>query len=1290
MEPEVPVGGVRVVWQMPPDLTEAVGLGGQMGRRFAEFDWEAHPLGPPSDWPVELRSMVAVALTSRFPIVLWLGRQDLYLVYNDAYIPVLGDKHPAALGRPGRQVWWDIWEPIGPMLSGVINSGEATWSDDLMLALVTEGWAQERYFTFSYSPIILASGQVYGVFCAVTETTERVLGERRLHVLNAVAGAVMETRTVGEAVDAMIGACGSDHPDLPFIAVYLAGGDERPSLRAAGPRVEGLVPQDISALEATNGDDETRGSHRIVELSQAAPALAAAYREHAPTRALLMPIGEAGPDQTSGRLMVGLNPRRRVDGQYRGFLRLLADQMSAALAAADSYRQQQRRADTLAELDRAKTAFLTNVSHEFRTPLTLLLGPLEDAIAAAGADVAQWERLTMARRNGQRLLRLVNSLLEFSRIEAGRAVLAPRPVDLGAVTAQVASSFAGLCERAGIALVLECESVTAGVDLEMWETIVLNLLSNAVKFTYHGSITVRVEPIASGGGRLSVVDTGTGIAAEDLGRLFERFYRASNAHGRSVEGSGIGLSLVRSLVELHDGTVGVESEPEGGTTVTVELPESRDPATTMAEPAGNPDNPYVAEAEQWLEKPMAAKASRDADRKLVLIADDNADMREHLNRILSQRWNTVVVRDGRAALDAVRRHRPDLVVTDVMMPLLDGFGFVQALRQDPNLAATPVLMLSARAGAEAAGDGFAAGADDYLAKPFTSTELLQRAEARLSVDARQKARLIQQQAKARHETAAADLATAITAAESIDAILDALLSGPATATGAAIGVPDPDGSHLVMHYAGDVKPELRARYHRIALDAPVPTAIVAATGEPMVISDTSELDPRFEQFVHDAALEIRSSVTHPLRDSGGTVIGAVALLWPEPQAFDEATLALFTQAATVTGHVLARITAAAWEHRIATGFQDHLLDLDRGSTAAVIAAVYQPAAETMRVGGDWYLATPLGPGSIAVCVGDVVGHGLPAATVMGKLRAAVAATALSAPEPAHVLSTVQRYAATVSGARCASLAYATIDTANGTIDYVCAGHPYPVVVTPDGRARLLDKGRMPSLAAFSSVRDRTPGHDDLPPGSLLILYTDGLVERRGQSLDEGFARLVAAAADCATLPVDTVCSTLLRRLAPSGGYTDDVVILALRPAAVTDTGFVTSLAAAATELAPLRHRLSRWLDQMSLDTNTFHDILIATGEAVVNAIEHGSGLDSAKTISLEAFATPSGITVSVTDTGQWRGDTAASRRSRQRGRGLTLMHGMADQVDTIRSPQGTTVTLHFRRAPAKVPATAGA
>ncbi len=599
-------------------------------------------------------------------------------------------------------------------------------------------------------------------------------------------------------------------------------------------------------------------------------------------------------------------------------------------------------------------------------------------------------------------------------------------------------------------------------------------------------------------------------------------------------------------------------------------------------------------------------------------------------------------------------------------------------------------MLSARAGTEAAGDGFAAGADDYLTKPFTTAELLHRAEGRLSADARQRAHQAEHDARIRQQAAMADMAAAITAAESIPAVLDALLAGPLSAPAVAIGVYDSDTGHVTAHYGGRVKPEVRARYHRFALDAPVPMAHVVATDQPMIVPDTRGLDARYEQLARDVTPGLQAWVIHPLHDDLGAVIGMLALLWPQPQAFDDAALDLFVRAAAITGQALARIASTAREHRIATGFQDHLLDLDRSSTDAVIAAVYQPAAEAMRVGGDWYLATRLGPGCVGVCVGDVVGHGLPAATVMGKLRAAVTATALSSPDPMHVLETVQRYAATMPGASCSTLAYATIDITGRTIDYVCAGHPYPVLVTSDGHSRVLDDGRMPPVAAFGSIGDRSAGHDEVAPGSLLVFYTDGLIERRGESLSDSFARLATVAAGCVSLPVDTVCATLLRQLAPPGGYTDDVVIVALRPAAVTATSFITVLPAAAREMAPLRQGLRDWTNGLHVTASTGQNILVAAGEAVVNAIEHGSGNDPSKTISVEAFATDVAITVSVTDTGQWHGDSAASRRTRQRGRGLTLMHGMADQVDTVRSPQGTTVTLQFRRTRAPVFALAGA
>ncbi len=1283
---------------LPADLAAAVALGGEMGHRFAEFDWAAHPLGPPDRWPAEFRAAVVTALTSRFPIVLWLGTQDLFLVYNDAYISALADKHPSALGRPGREVWWDIWEAISPMLAGVVATGRATWSDDLLLPMVVEGRLLDRYFTFTYGPMIGQGGEVSGIFCAVTETTERVISERRLHLLNSVAAAVVETRTIADAVNAAVAACAGQPADLPFVAVYVDESNDvaahQVTLCGATPSVLPLLPRTLTGLADWDAASRSRAKVRLIDgVAAAIPGIGEVLGSNCPEQALVLPLGEAA---TAGALVVGISPRCPLDTLYRGFCQLLADRLSSAFAQIVSYEQQRQRADALAELDRAKTAFLTNVSHEFRTPLTLLLGPLDDALSDAPLGSMLADRLSTAGRNARRLRRLVDSLLDFSRIEAGRVNAKLVCTAVGALTEHIASSFTELCRRAGLDLVLDCEPALADIDPGMWETIVLNLLSNAVKYTLRGSISVEVRA-ESTHCRISLQDTGVGIAGADLERLFERFYRADNTRGRSVEGTGIGLALVRGLVELQNGTVEIDSELDRGTTVTIRLPLSVATAAVDQSPSAVPDdsNPYVAEARQWLTPVSdrgAVPTAYDGPRRLVLIADDNADMRAHLDQVLSAHWETVLVADGESALAATKELRPDAIVTDVMMPGLDGFDLVAAIRADPALAATPVLMLSARAGAEAIDEGFAGGADDYLPKPFRSQELVDRVAARLSAVARERDRQ-------RHvaQLDLVDLDTALQATDSVAGMLDALIRnryGSADAAAVAIGVLDGE-HHVRFEYAGDLPAEVRDRYHVAALDSPLIGADVISSGEPMVVTDTFDLPARYQHAVRDTAASVRACIAHPLRDHTGRVIGAMLLLWPTPRQFDAAELDAFGRMAELTQSALDRVLVMAREHRIAVDFQEHLLDLDRGSTAAVVAAVYQPAGEAMRVGGDWYSVTPLDSARrIGISVGDVVGHGLPAAIVMSRLRAAVAASALTAGEPAAVLGALDRYAASVSGARCATVAYALVDvgapgapgvgTGGAAVSYSCAGHPYPLLIPSDGDPVFLESGRrLPVAVREDAEADHSAGATasaELSPASMIVLYTDGLIERAGETLDDGFARLKAAAADCAALPVESVCTELLRRMTPAAGYRDDVVVLALRPSHATERSFASVLPAAPAQVPVARGQLRGWLDRIDVDRRRKDDILLATSEAVTNAIEHGSHSEPRKTVSVEAFLHEETVAVTVSDTGRWVGDSSASQRSRRRGRGLTLIGGLTDRVDTVRSPRGTRVTLHFERA----------
>jgi signal transduction histidine kinase/FixJ family two-component response regulator len=1285
---------------LPAGLRAAAALGGEMGRRFLDFDWAGHPLGDPVGWPTALQSQVATALASRFPTVLWLG-EPLYLVYNDGYIPMLADKHPAALGRPGAEVWWDIWDVIDPMLASVMATGVATWSDDLMLMLVVEGRREERYFTFTYSPIFADDKQPAGVFCAVNETTERVLGERRLQMLNALAAALLDISSADAVLAAAIEVCAAHDADLPFAAVYRTDGPPGQGWpHRVTPGAAGLLPPSLAPLldGAVRGGD---GAWLVDRLPSRLPGLAERFGDRCPEQALVIEISDPGGAEPGAVLVLGLNCCRPLDEQYRGFCGLLADQVTAALAAARAYEDERRRAEALAELDAAKTAFLANVSHEFRTPLTLMLGPLEELIAAhADTGDAEAEQLEMIRRNGRRLARLVNSLLDFSRIEAGRAQPKLAVTDVGGLTAGVASSFADVCRLAGISLVTECEAAWARVDPEMWETIVLNLVSNAVKYTFTGSVTVRAGPARDGGIEMTVTDTGTGIAAEDLPHLFERFYRPQNAAGRSAEGSGIGLALVKSLVEMHDGSVVIDSAPGAGTTVTVRLPAAAvaapAPVSGAAAPSGGTSSgsadAYVDEAMQWAgeagSRPAGAgsrparagepAASRGNDRALVLVADDNADMRAHLARVLGARWNVIMAADGASALELARRHRPDLLVTDVMMPAMDGFGLVAAVRADPVLALLPVIMLSARAGVEAVGEGLAAGVGDYLVKPFAAADLVNRVAARLDAANRDRSR---GGLPDRREQALTRLGSALGEARSVDQALEALLAAPLCcleATGADVGIADEPRGLLRISCAGDMRPEATERYHLVELEAPVPIADVVRSGETRVITDTARLSPRYSQLAAHVAPGTGARIVHPLRDGDGTVIGAVGLSWPGPRSFTPAEVEITRRAAAMLARTMVRISAAEREHQIAVALQEHLLDLSTGTQATVTAAVYQPAVEALRVGGDWYTATSIGAGRTGVSAGDVSGHGLPAAAVMSQLRSALAAAVLADPEPAAVLGLLDRFARTTSGAMFATAAYAVIDTKRGTVDYSCAGHPYPLVIAPDGQVTYLYDGRRAPLGARSAAIEPAVGHAAFPVGSLLLLYTDGLIERRHEPIDVGLARLAEAAAACAALPAGAVCAALLEAMAGPDGYEDDVAMIAVRPCGTTASSHVDALPAAFTEMAPARRRLAGWLASLVPDPVQAGKILLCAGEALANAIEHGSDRDADRTVTIEAFAAAGQVSVTVSDSSsQWAKNTV-NNRSAGRGRGLTLIHGLADQVQITRTIRGTRVTVTFR------------
>jgi PAS domain S-box-containing protein len=765
---------------------------GEMGARMQALDWAQTPVGAVESWSQSLKSTVRTLLGSRYPMIL-LWEQELIQIYNDAYINLIGTKHPYALGRSIRETQAESWDVIGPMITEVMTTGIPNWVEDQMLAVNRSGYHEEAHFSLSYSAVEDDAGVIRGMLCVCSEVTQQVLGERRLRLQRDLSARAGERRSVDATCQDILAAIAEYPLDVPLALIYLRGADNQ-TLHLYGSvgvnRNEEIAPTTVLLTESTDRWSlaEVMAGHTtiVTGLDHDLTIPGGPWNENV-CQAIVLPIPSSNVAAPLGVLICGVSPNRALDESYQSFYELLAGQVSVSIRNAQAHEEERRRAEMLAEIDRAKTVFFSNVSHEFRTPLTLMLNPLEDALASlAGVgedgEVGEGssllscispptlslsslrEQLQLAQRNARRLLKLVNTLLDFSRIEAGRIQAVYEPTDLASLTTDLASVFRSAIEKAGLRLIVDCPPLPEPVyvDRQMWEKIVLNLLSNAFKFTLTGEIRVTLRSVEretvsrqeestqhtslllTPHIELTVQDTGTGIPTHELPHLFERFHRVAGAQGRSYEGSGIGLSLVQELAKLHGGTVSVSSVVEEGSTFVVRLPlgcahlpseqiqAARTPTLKTSSTVA-----YVEETLGWVversETPSMATMLPRRSSARILLADDNADMRHYLQRLLSEHYDVETVADGQAALESARTQLPDLVLTDVMMPRLDGFELLRQLRADPQTREIPILLLSARAGEEAAIEGLAAGADDYLVKPFSARELLARVVTNLEL-----------------------------------------------------------------------------------------------------------------------------------------------------------------------------------------------------------------------------------------------------------------------------------------------------------------------------------------------------------------------------------------------------------------------------------------------------------------------------------------------------------------------------------------------------------------------------
>ncbi|MCX4585968.1 SpoIIE family protein phosphatase [Streptomyces sp. NBC_01481] len=704
------------------------------------------------------------------------------------------------------------------------------------------------------------------------------------------------------------------------------------------------------------------------------------------------------------------------------------------------------------------------------------------------------------------------------------------PVDLAGATAELAGVFRSAFEAAGLTLEVDCPPLPKPVSLdrEMWEKIILNLLSNALKFTFTGGARVQVAVVGDRA-RLTVTDTGTGIPADELPRLFERFHRVRGARSRSHEGSDLGLVLVKDLVDAHGGTVGVDSRLGQGTTVTMDLPFAAahrpDPPAAGAgslgetrgeDGGGRPGRAaaYVDEALGWLAAdpvPAAATpaartpqapAPHDAlhglgphetdrpHRARLLVVDDNADMRAYLTQLLQPDYDVLLAADGRAALEMALAQPVELVLSDVMMPRMDGFELVRALRADPRTARLPIVLLTARVGEEESVQGRHAGADDYLAKPFSARQLLARVRTGLELSR------LREQVLTETRNQLAVLASLADAGLRLSATLD------------------PD---QILQTAGQIlRPDFADQISiHVTAAAPAP-----AQSPPAYIAGTPLL----------AREALATAATHAIN---GT---APAPATPHPPPAAVLALPLHAHDQTLGALVLVRRTdysavehkylenlahrlALAYdnatryhnERRVALTLQRALLPHHLPQVPGVrLATHYRASNRGAEVGGDWYDVIALPDGAVGLAIGDVMGHDVEAATVMGQLRSALHSLAMEGAGPARVLARLDTYLQSLATERFATCLYAVYNPHRHRLRYAASGHLPPLLVAAD--TAYLELPPALPLGLGSTPVDREVA---FPPGTSLLLYTDGLVENRALSLDDCLAALPQT---CGALP----------------------------------------------------------------------------------------------------------------------------------------------------------------------------
>jgi PAS domain S-box-containing protein len=1227
---------------------ETLAACGPVGRDLLDVDWDATPLGDPSTWPLALGNALQLMLKSKFSM--WMAWGDeLTFFCNDAYRrDTLGAKYPWALGKPAREVWSEIWSEIGPRIESVIATGEATWEEALRLFLKRSGYVEETYHTFSYSPVTDDDGVIRGMLCVVAEVTDEIVNQRRMGTLRHLGIRVATADSVVDAVRAGCAHLALNNESLPWVAVYLFDEHGEAVLTGtagiepghiAAPRR--LVPGDPRAIWPA--DRLLAGEEVVVDkIDELIPGLPTGAWQMPPEKAVIVPIPRPLSPAPYGFLVFGANRHRPVDKTFYEFSELIAAHFSAAITDARAMEHEKERSDALAKLDQAKSDFLANVSHELRTPLTLLLGPAEDALADTDNPLpeAQRRRLDVIARSGSRMLRLVNTLLDFSRLDAQHEREANFELtDLRDYTAQLVSLFQEAMETAGLTLTLEGDAeVEAYVDREQWAKIVLNLLSNAFKFTLEGGVRVRLEKEPTHV-VLRVIDTGTGIPADELSHLFERFHRVRGAASRSYEGSGIGLALVAQLAELHGGEVDVESAVGEGSTFSVRIPrgfehlpapsvamgDQRTSGAALGSVASTRAAALVDEALGWLEGPTVEEAAGvDGAHATVMVVDDNADMRRYVADVLADAYRVLTAVDGLDALERLGKEQVDLVITDVMMPRLDGFGLLARMQQQPELAAIPVIMLSARAGEEGTIEGLEAGADDYLVKPFSARELLARVRVNLELD-----RLASVRDSLEHSQELVDQAQRIAGFGSWEVHLEEDRVDGSRTFGELLGLTEEEVAHL------DVRSLIATFVHREDVDQAMARLRSAQVGEHLAYETVVTL-PSGEERV----LSVRGEVVEPDADGGRVLRGSL----------QDITQERLLQRQMISAEAARR--AAYRERAIADELQHSLLpEVATEVDSLDIATFYRPGVAGTQVGGDWYDVIDLGGGRTAFVVGDVMGRGVRAAAVMGQIKAAVRAFARLDLPPNEVLENLDGIVQDLVPDGIVTCVYGIHDAADGSLGYANAGNLPPLLVAPDGGVTRLSVNGPPLGAGFLAAEDRQV---TLTPGSLLALYTDGLVEQRGLDLATRLDQLERVLVEHRDRPLTHLPEELVDQMVADAH--DDVALAVVKVQRPRADVVRMALTSDLSDIRAARHLTDRQLREWQVPDQPRTELVLMVSELVTNALTYAS-----PPIELRVRRSDREAVLEVSDSSTQRPRRRRATSEDEHGRGLEIVEMLSDR-----------------------------